>query len=205
MSDKWLDWARRLQSLAQAGLTFSKDVYDIERYEELRNISLEIMNERTGMQLHKIRDLFANETGYPTPKADVRGVVFQDHKILMVMEKMDERWSLPGGFCEIGVSPAENVVKEIREESGFETVPVKLLALLDKNKHPHPPEAHHYYKIFIRCEIVGGTPTSGIETQDIKFFPEDALPALSTNRNTESQIKLMFEFLKKPSKETVFD
>lgn len=205
MSHKWLEWAKRIQSLSQAGLTFSKDIYDIERFEELRMISAEIMEEHTGLEMKKIKELFTNETGYQTPKVDVRGVVFNKDKILMVRENIDDLWSLPGGFCDVGLSPSENIVKEIKEESGYDVVPIKLLAILDMNKHPHPLQPYHYYKIFIRCEIVGGNPTTGIETNDIKFFSESNLPNLSTNRNTESQIKTLFEFQRNPNKEVILD
>lgn len=205
MSYKWLEWAKRLQALSQSGLAFSKDIYDIERYEELRTISAEIMEEHTGVEMQQINDLFTNETGYQTPKVDVRGVVFKDDQVLMVRETIDDRWALPGGFCDIGLSPAENIVKEIQEESGYDVVPIKLLALLDKDKHPHPPEAYHYYKVFIQCEIIGGNPITGIETSGIQFFSKNNLPLLSTNRNTESQIITLFEFLENPKKETIFD
>lgn len=205
MSNEWLEWAKRIQALSQAGLTFSKDIYDIERYEELRKISVEIMSKYTELEMKKIKHLFANETGYQTPKVDVRGVVFKNQQILMVKENNDNKWALPGGFCDIGLSPSENVVKEIKEESGYDVVPVRLIALLDKNKHPHPPDPYHYYKIFILCEIIGGEATIGIETNNIQFFSENNLPQLSTNRNTESQIKTLFEFLRNPEKETLFD
>ena len=115
MNDTWLEWAKRIQALSQAGLTYSKDIYDIERFEELRNISVEIMEKYTGMEMTEIKQLFTNETGYPTPKVDVRGVVFKDGKLLMVQEKTDQCWALPGGFCEVGLSPAENVVKVLEE------------------------------------------------------------------------------------------
>lgn len=205
MSHQWLDWAKRMQALSQAGLTFSKDIYDIERYEELRKMSVEIMSEYTGLEMHEIKDLFANESGYQTPKVDVRGVVFKNQQILMVKENLDDKWALPGGFCDIGLSPSENVVKEIKEESGYDVRPIRLLALLDKNKHPHPPEPYHYYKIFILCEIIGGEATVGIETNNIQFFSEQNLPQLSTNRNIESPIKTLFEFSRNPEKETLFD
>lgn len=205
MSHQWLEWAKRIQSISQAGLTFSKDIYDVERYEELRKISVEIMSKYTDIEMDKIKDLFANETGYQTPKVDVRGVVFKNQQILMVKENIDDKWALPGGFCDIGLSPSENVVKEIKEESGFDVIPVRLIALLDKDKHPHPPEPYHYYKIFILCEIIGGEATIGIETNNIQFFAEHNLPQLSTNRNTESQIKTLFEFLRNPETETLFD
>ncbi len=205
MSYQWLEWAQRIQALSQSGLAFSKDIYDIERYEELRMISAEIMAEHTGLDMKKIKDLFLNDTGYQTPKVDVRGVIFQDDKILMVKEKLDDRWSLPGGFCDIGLSAAENIIKEIKEESGYDAVPTKLLAVWDKNKHPHPPEPFHYYKLFIQCEIIGGQPMTGIETSAIKFFSESEIPSLSANRVVESQIKTLFEFLRNPNKETLFD
>lgn len=196
---------KKNSGFVQSGLAFSKDIYDIERYEELRNISIEIMAEHTELDMDKVRDLFTNETGYQTPKVDVRGVVFKNNQILLVKENIDDKWALPGGFCDIGLSPSENVVKEIKEESGFDVIPIRLIALLDKNKHSHPPEAYHYYKIFIMCEITGGKPTLGTETNNINFFSEHNLPQLSTNRNTESQIKTLFEFLRNPEKETIFD
>lgn len=205
MSTKWLEWAKRIQSLSQAGLTFSKDIYDIERYEELRKISAEIINEYTGLEMEKVKDLFANEKGYQTPKIDVRGVVFKDDKILMVKENLDNKWSLPGGFCEVGLSPKENIVKEIKEESGFDVEAIKLISILDMNKHPHPPQPYHYYKLFIQCELIGGYANSGIETKEVSFFSLDKLPTLSTHRNTESQIKLLFEYLEDPSKEAYID
>ena len=205
METKWLEWAKRIQAVSQAGIAFSKDVYDIERFEELREISLEIMAEHTDVEMEKLTQLFANETGYQTPKVDVRGVVFKDNRILMVRENYDLHWSLPGGFCDIGYSPSENIVKEIKEESGFDVVPTRIIALLDSNKHPHPPQPYHYYKIFILCELVGGAANIGIETNDIDFFQVDQLPALSANRNTESQIEMMFQFLEDPHKETILD
>ena len=205
MSLKWLEWAKRIQSLSQSGLTFSKDVFDLERFEELRQISVEIMEEHTGVEMQKIKDLFAAEKGYQTPKMDVRGAVFHQGKILMVQENIDNRWALPGGFCDVGLSPAENIAKEIQEESGFIVVPTKMLALLDMNKHPHPPQPFHYYKLFIQCEIVGGEATNGVETKGVEFFPEDGLPELSVNRNVESQLQLLFEFERTPTKPTVFD
>lgn len=205
MSTQWLDWAKRIQALSQSGLAFSKDIYDTERYEEFRKISVEIMAAYTDLDINKIEGLFTNETGYQTPKVDVRGVVFKDGKLLMVKENLDDKWALPGGFCDIGLSPSENVVKEIKEESGYDVIPVKLIAILDKNKHPHPPEPYHYYKIFILCEIIGGESAVGPETNQVEFFSENNFPPLSTNRNTESQIKTMFEFLREPEKETIFE
>ncbi|HLR68975.1 MAG TPA: NUDIX hydrolase [Virgibacillus sp.] len=205
MEPKWLDWAKQLQSIAQAGLTYSKDVYDLERYRLLRDISIEIMSKHTAMDKEMIRDLFANETGYATPKVDVRAVVFKDEKILMVKEKMDGVWSLPGGWGDIGLTPSEVAVIEVKEESGFNVKAVKLLGVFDKKCHPHPPSPYHVYKIFIQCEIIGGEPQTGIETNAVDFFAEDDLPPLSVARNTETQIQLAFKHLHNPGQPALFD
>ncbi|OEH94173.1 NUDIX hydrolase [Bacillus solimangrovi] len=205
MSHKWLEWAKQIQSISQAGLAFSKDLYDLERYETLRKISVEILAEYTDLKMEKIQHLFANESGYQTPKVDVRGVVFKEDKILLVKEEHDQKWALPGGFCDIGLSPSENVVKEVKEEAGYDVVVKRLLAVFDYHKHPHPPQAYHYYKLFILCEIYGGNAATGIETNDVNFFDRDNLPPLSRMRNTESQIQLMFEFLNHPNKEVILD
>ncbi|TFJ91478.1 NUDIX hydrolase [Lentibacillus salicampi] len=205
MSTKWLEWAQRIQALSQSGLAFTKDVYDKERYEELREISADIMSEYTGLEMKKVKELFTNETGYQTPKVDVRGAVFRDGDILLVREKVDDRWSLPGGFSDIGLSPSENIVKEIKEESGFDVIHKKLIALLDTQHHEHPPLPYHYYKLFIHCEIVGGEATTGMETRDVQFFPEHALPELSAGRNTEKQMHMLFDYMRHPEQETIFD
>ncbi|WP_025784188.1 NUDIX hydrolase [Sporosarcina sp. D27] len=205
MSYKWLEWAQRIQSISQAGLTFSSDAFDRERYEELRAISAEIMASHSESEMQKIQELFMEEKGYPTPKIDVRGVVFQDDQILLVKETHDNKWALPGGFCEIGLSAAENVVKEIQEESGYVVQPKKLVALMDMNRYSSIPQAFHYYKVFIQCEIVGGQPITGIETAEIGFFTENSLPELSVKRNTEEQIHILFDFNRNPYKETWID
>ena len=205
MSYQWLDWAKRIQALSQSGLAFSKDIYDRERYEELQKISAEMIAAHSELDVAQVTSLFAKEVGYQTPKVDVRGVVFQDNQILLVKENEDEKWSLPGGFCDVGLSPSENIVKEIKEESGFDVRVVRLLAVFDKNKHPHPPEMYHYYKLFILCEITGGEAALGIETTNVQFFDQTTIPALSEQRNTDSQIQTMFEFLQAPDKETLID
>ncbi|WP_054957260.1 NUDIX hydrolase [Paenibacillus dakarensis] len=205
MTPKWLEWAKELQAISQAGLAYSKDVYDIERFEQLRDLSVSILHEYTDIEHEKIRFLFASDTGYPTPKVDIRGVVFQDGKILLVRERLDGAWSLPGGWADIGLSAKEVVVKEIKEESGYDVRPVRLLAVLDKKFHDHPPEAQHVYKIFILCELTGGKAGGGIETSEAAFFAEDHLPGLSVQRNTKRQIEVMFEYLRNPAKEVWFD
>ena len=162
MDMKWLDWAKQIQAIAQTGLTYGKDVYDIERYEELRKISVDILANYTSVNKEKIALTFASDSGYATPKVDIRGVVFKDNKILLVQEKS----MVPGpcqGWSDIGLSPSEVAVKEIKEESGFDVVPLRLLAVLDKKFHRHPPEPYHIYKMFIRCEITGGTAETGVK------------------------------------------
>jgi len=205
LEPKWLEWAKQLQSIAQAGLTYSKDVYDLERFELIRNVSMEIISEHTDVSKTVIKDLFANETGYATPKVDVRSVVFKDNKILMVREKTDGKWALPGGWADIGLTPSEVAVKEVKEESGFDVKASKLIGVLDKKCHPHPPSPNHTYKIFIQCEIIGGQPKEGIETSEVDFFAEKELPTLSIPRNTESQIKLSFKHLHNPQESAYFD
>ncbi|WP_270180696.1 NUDIX hydrolase [Alkalihalobacillus sp. CinArs1] len=205
MSEKWLDWAKEMQSIAQAGLTYTKDPYDYERYLELRKLSTEIMETYTKYDMATIENLFANETGYQTPKVDVRAAIFQNGKILLVQEKEDGKWSLPGGWSDIGYTAAEVAVKEVYEETGYHVNVVRLLAVLDKSKHPHPPSPYHTYKIIFQCERIGGSPTDSIETSGSGFFSRKDLPPLSTGRTTESQIALLFDFLKNPSKPVVYD
>jgi ADP-ribose pyrophosphatase YjhB (NUDIX family) len=205
MSDKWLEWAKQIQAIAQAGLTYSKDVYDIERFEQLREISIEMMAEQTNLEKTKIKKLFANETGYQTPKVDIRAVVFLEGKLLLVKEREDGGWSLPGGWGDIGYTPSEVAVKEVSEEAGYEVHATRLLAVFDKKCHPHPPSPYHVYKLFIRCEIVGGEARSGIETTNVAFFGKDELPDLSVDRNTVSQLMLAFEYEENPSKAVLID
>lgn len=205
MKYEWLDLAQELQAIAQTGLTYTKDPYDRERYEQIRELSVRIMSDFTGTDMAVVRELFANEKGYATPKVDVRAVVFQEDRILMVRERMDGAWSLPGGWADIGFTPSEVAVKETREETGYEVRPVRLLAVLDKKRHPHPPSLYYIYKLFIQCEIVGGAAAAGLETSDVRFFAEDELPQLSVERNTASQLSLMFEYGRNPNKPAICD
>lgn len=202
---RWLHWAKQLQSIAQAGLTYSKDVYDLERFELIREISIDIVEKHTDFDKTIIKNLFASETGYATPKVDVRAVVFKEGKILMVQERAEGDWSLPGGWADIGLTPGEVAVKEVKEEAGFDVKPVKLIAVTDNKRHPHPPSLYHVYKLFILCEIVGGQAAVSVETSAVKFFAEDELPKLSAARNTKSQIEMAFRFMKNPDEPVYFD
>ncbi|MGF2716712.1 NUDIX hydrolase N-terminal domain-containing protein [Bacillus cereus] len=205
MTVKWIDWVKQIQSIAQAGLTYSKDVYDLERFQQLRDISIAMMSHYTKTDWEVVEDLFASETGYQTPKVDIRAVIFQNEKLLFVKEKSDGKWALPGGWADIGYTPTEVAVKEVLEETGYKVDHFRLLAIFDKEKHQPSPSATHIYKVFIGCEIVGGEKKLSIETEDIDFFSENEIPDLSIARNTEWQIKEMFAFMKDRNKEKILD
>jgi len=201
----WLDMARRMQSIAQAGLEYTDNKYDIDRYEQIRQLSLEIMYRFTELSLENLVGVFASETGYQTPKVDIRGVVFRGDKILMVRESIDGRWSIPGGWADVGLTPFEVARKEVREESGLEVVPERLLAVLDKTRHPHPPDLFHIYKIFILCRETGGELAGGMETLETGFFGPNEFPELSEPRITLEQIQLMYAYKKDPLKPATCD
>jgi ADP-ribose pyrophosphatase YjhB (NUDIX family) len=171
----------------------------------IRDISVEMLSQQTDVSKTVIRDLFANETGYATPKVDIRSVVFKDNEILLVRENADGKWALPGGWGDIGLTPSEVAVKEVKEESGFDVEAIKLIGVLDKKCHPHPLSPYHVYKMFIQCEIIGGEAKEGIETNAVDFFAENELPSLSIGRSTESQIKLAFKHLGNPQELAYLD
>ncbi len=203
---RWIEWSTRLQALAQNGLTFARDAYDVERYTAIREIAAEMLTAGSGLRLDTIRGLLGEDSGYATPKVDVRGVVFRDDKVLLVRERSEGLWTPPGGWADVGASPAENVVREVREESGFVTGPLKILAIFDRSKHPHePPFAFHVYKVFIRCELLGGQAATSSETDGVGFFSENELPPLSVGRVTKWQLDRMFEHLRNPNLPTDFD
>ena len=202
----WLQWARRIQALAQNGLAYAHDPYDVERYEALRDVAVEMLAARAGLSLDTVRSLFAGDPGYATPKLDVRGVVFRDDgALLFVRERSDGGWTLPGGWADVGESPSEAVEKEVLEESGYAVRAAKVLALLDRDRHGHPPHAQHIWKVFIRCRLVGGTPSSGLETEGVGFFHADAIPPLSLGRVVPAQIARLFEHYAHPEWPTDFD
>ncbi|MFB3787804.1 MAG: NUDIX hydrolase [bacterium] len=199
MEAQWLDWARRLQAISQNGLEYAANPFDRERYEAVRRVAAEIMAAGAGVILEPVLNLFMHESGYATPKVDVRGVVFQNDALLLVKERADNAWTLPGGWAEPGLSPRENVVKEVLEESGYETRVVQLLAVYDRTRHPHrPPLPFHIYKFFFRCEITGGRPVPSVETADVGFFREGEIPPLSVMRVTPQQIARMFDHHRHP-------
>ncbi|NJO39567.1 MAG: NUDIX hydrolase [Cyanobacteria bacterium RU_5_0] len=208
MNLKWLEWAQKLQAIVQNGLTYSENPYDIQRYHQIRQIAAEIMATHADVEPSYVLDLFSQEAGYATPKVDVRGAVFQDQKILLVKERLDEgRWTLPGGWVDVGEPPSEAIVREVYEESGYLTRVVKLVALYDRNhpRHGHPPLRHHVYKLFFQCDLIGGTATDNFETEGAEFFAEQEIPELSLSRVVPSQIDRLFEHYRHPDWQTEFD
>ncbi len=206
MEPKWLEWGQALQSIAQNGLAYSKNPYDLERFEAIRALASEILAAYTGMEAGPLLDLFAHEEGYATPKVDVRGALFKDEAILLVKEIQDGlRWTLPGGWADVTDTPSQAVLREIREESGYEARAVKLAAVYDRNSRGHPPMYFSVYKLFFLCEITGGAPSTSMETGGVEFFHEDALPELSLGRVTPQEIHMLFEHYRNPGLPTEFD
>lgn len=205
MNLNWLELAQKLQAIAQNGLTYNENPFDIERYQQVREIAAEIMASYSDMEPSYFVDLFSRESGYATPKVDVRGAVFQNEKILLVKEREDGCWTLPGGWADIGESPKESIEREIYEESGYQTKAVKLLAVYDRNRHGHPPLRHYVYKLFFLCDLIGGTPSNNVETEEVGFFGEQEIPQLSLTRVMPSQITRLFEHYRHPNWATDFD
>lgn len=205
MNDKWLDFAIRIQSIAQAGLQYGKDKYDKERYEELRKISAEMISAKTDIVPDKIYNLFCNETGYQTPKVDTRAAVFVDGKILLVHEN-NGTWSLPGGWCDVDQSVASNIQKEVKEETGFTVSAERLLAVQDWRKHNVTNYAYGVIKIFVLCKYKSGKFENNIETTEIGFFGKEEIPDnLALEKCTGEQILMCFDLFESPNSSTLFD
>jgi ADP-ribose pyrophosphatase YjhB (NUDIX family) len=197
--DNLLTLAKRIQSIAHVGLLYSgHNPYDKERYEELQAIALELMHELTNTPIPALREAFPPVRDYPTAKVDIRGLAFSpEGDVLLVKESADGRWSLPGGWADIGYTPKETVVKEFREETGFDVTPVRLLAVFDKKMHAHPPQAHYVYKMVFLCQITGGAVQQAFDVQEVKFFPPENLPTeFSEDRILRQQIQLLVQIAK---------
>lgn len=189
---RWLEWARELAAMAQTGLTYSKDPFDIARYERLQAIAAELIALNSSGDYRRVHDLIVSETCHPTPKIDVRVAVFQDDTVLLVRERSDGGWTPPGGWADPGESPREAAERETYEGSGYEVRATRLLAVYDRTKHPHPPLIYHAYTLFFTCEIVGGEARESNETNGVGFFPVVALPNLSLTRVTSAQIERLY-------------
>lgn len=205
MTPDWLVWVRELQAIAQNGLTYTRDPYDRERYEQLQRVAAEIAAATTSDTFTPIHHLFTQEIGHATPKLDVRGLVVEDDCVLLVKELADGLWTLPGGWIEIGESPREAVEKEVREESGYVVRAARLLAVWDREKHGHPPHPAHIYKLMFLCERVGGAAADSLETEGAAFFPVTALPPLSLSRITPTQIHRLVQLAHQINYPTEFD
>ena len=205
MNDKWIEYAIRIQSIAQAGLQYGKDIYDRERYEELRNIAAEMIAAKTDISLEKVRNLFCNETGYQTPKVDTRGAVFVDGKIMLVHEN-NGTWSLPGGWCDVDQSVASNTEKEVLEETGLTVQSKKLIAVQDWRKHNVQNYVYGVVKIFVLCEYESGEFQNNIETTETGFFDRESIPEnLAVEKTTKEQILMCFDAYEQKDLPTLFD
>ncbi len=193
--NEMLQLVKQLQALAETGLHFSENDFDLDRYQVLEEISLRMLSLVTGLPAETIELSTPERNGYRTPKVDVRAVIFNDRdEILMVKERVDSRWSLPGGWCDVGYTPTETAEKEAFEEAGIQVKVSRLLAVFDKKCHDHPEDLFYAYKIFLECEAENFEISTGMETLDVGFFKQDELPELSTPRNTAGQIHKMFDF-----------
>ncbi len=205
MDSRWVDWARRLDAIAQNGLTFTENEFDTLRYQDVREVAAEILAEAAACPIDAILPRLEADAGYRTPKLDARGVVFREDRILLVRERSDGLWTLPGGWVDVGDALSEAVEREVREESGFLVKARKLLACFDRRRHPHPPSMYHSFKLFVLCDLQGGEATASNETDGAEFFAEQELPPLSVPRVVAPQIARMFEHLRHPHWPTDFD
>jgi ADP-ribose pyrophosphatase YjhB (NUDIX family) len=201
----WLAWVQQVQALAQSGLAYCTNPFDIERYQALRQLAADMLATCTQTDVPTVRGLFESQSGYATPKVDVRGAVFQDNRLLLVRERSDGGWTLPGGWADVNEAPSQAVEKEVLQESGFQVRASKVLAVYDRSLHGHPPYIFHSYKLFFRCDLLGGSPTDSIETSGAAFYSMDEIPPLSLLRVTPEEIDRMFHHHHHPDLPTDFD
>ena len=202
---RWLQWAQQLQAVAQTGDAYANNEFDRQRYDLVRNIAAAMMAAGSGAEPRAILELFSPGGGYATPRIDVRAAVFRDDRILMVQERSDSLWTLPGGYADVGDSPSVAIEREVHEESGFQVRASRMVALFDRNRHPHPPFGYHIWKVFFLCELLGGEARPSIETSAVGFFAEGDLPPLSQGRISVRQVQHMFEHHRNPQLPASFD
>jgi ADP-ribose pyrophosphatase YjhB (NUDIX family) len=206
ITPKWLDWAREIQALAQTGLTFNKNEFDILRYRRLEEIAAEIVAAHTTLAQESIVENFRLQPGYATPKIDVRGAVIRDGKILLVQERSDGGWTMPGGWADVGDAPADMARREVWEESGFEVRVEKVVAVYDANRVPGARmEFYHAYKLVFLCAITGGEARPSNETSAVDFFDLEHLPPLSTYRTSRPMLEEVFAHFADPARPAAFD
>jgi ADP-ribose pyrophosphatase YjhB (NUDIX family) len=201
---KWIAWAREIFSLSQAGLTYSQNEFDIERYKRLQEITAEMIETQTEVSKESVLDSFSMQAGYATPKIDVRGAVVHEGKILLIQERMDEHWAMPGGWADLGNAPASVAEREVWEESGYRVKAEKVIAVLDANRI-EPMEFYHAFKIIFLCKLIGGEPQTSHETMAVNFFDMNDLPPLSLYRTNEDMLKEVFAHVSDPTRPTAFD
>ena len=201
---KWIEWAQEIFSLSQSGLTYSGNQYDIERYKRLQEISAEIIASQSQIEKETVLDSFSMQAGYITPKVDVRGAVVNDGKILLIQERADDRWAMPGGWADLGNSPRSVAEREVWEESGFRVRAEKVVAVIDANRI-QPFEFYHAYKLIFLCTLLEGEPRTSYETLAVDFFDPAHLPPLSIYRTNEDMIKEVFAHIQNPNRPTAFD
>jgi len=201
----WLTIGRELRAIAQIGVAFSKDQFDLQRFARVRELAASLMAQGSDASPELVLGLFRQDSGYATPKVDVRGAAFVDGRILLVREISDGRWTLPGGWADVNQTAAECVVREIAEESGFQARAVKLAAVHDYHRSNHGRLADSIYKMFFICEITGGSARASDETSEVAFFPRHELPPLSLGRTTAAQIDRMFQHREQPELPADFD
>ncbi|WP_263078235.1 NUDIX hydrolase [Endozoicomonas sp. Mp262] len=205
-NNKWSIWAEQLRAIAQNGITYSKNGFDLERFHQLQVIAHEMTAQLADAPREKVDDFFLPEKGYATPKIDLRAGVFKQSRILLVKEKEDGRWSLPGGWADVCEAPSIGAEREVLEESGYEVKAVKLAAVRDTLQHPyHPKNPHHLIKLLFLCELKGGCPTENLEISEINFFPVEKLPPLSRGRTIKEDIQLLSKHLDNPGLPTEYD
>ncbi len=201
----WLGWAREIQALSQTGLTYSESGFDTQRYQRLMEIAAEMVSSEAGVSKEPLLQDFLTQPGYATPKVDVRGAVIREGEILLVQERSDGRWCMPGGWADVGDRPSEVAVREVWEESGFDVVPRKVVGVYDANRDGTPLSFFHAYKVIFLCDLVGGEARTSSETQDVGFFTFDALPPLSSNRTHERHLAEVRAHLREPGRVAAFD
>lgn len=205
-NDIWKKWAQELQFLAQSSLAYSKDKFDRERSERIRDIACEMLSYKYDLPIEKIKMDFASEIGYQTPKVETRAAIIKDNKILLVKEQLDGKWALPGGYQDVNVSVRENIIKEASEEAGAVVQPLKVIAVLDYNRHHHVNFPLGMVKIFVLCEYINHSFNENTETLGAEFYSLDDLPELSLTRTTKKQLEMCFECYKDPENwDTIFD
>ena len=206
MRDELRQWFTALRAISQYGLTYTKDVYDRERFGQVQDIANAIAARLTGQEPIQVEQSLKLESGPPSPKLDVRAAVFRGDGILMVREASDGLWSLPGGWIDVGESPAQAAVREVKEETGLECTARKLFAVVDRNRHAHPAMLLHVYKLFFLCDLVSeDVPRSSVETTEAAFFALQHIPPLSTSRVLKKQIENAFRHRDDPRLPTEFD